>query len=151
AFYCAHGGGDRMSSNASLSGARATLQACATLVSSALEHLARHAGDRGRITDERIDAVQQPVHEIVWCATWLRVADAMLEHASTAGGLEIRWAKACVAEAADEIRTRLGRAPADFGLDAVALNATFASPEVEFFLETALDATTAMELARGLD
>jgi (2S)-methylsuccinyl-CoA dehydrogenase len=129
--------------------ARATLQACESLLGIARDFLARAASERGRISNERIDAMQLAVYELAWCATWHRVAETMLDYAAT-GDVEARLATACIAEAAHEIRTRLGRCPAEFGLEAAALHAAFAAPDVEVFLADALSPARAGELARAM-
>ncbi len=138
-----------MASNHADLGARATLHACDSLLATARLHLAARATDRGRISNDRIDRMQWPVYELSWCTTWLRVAEAMLDSAgaSRATELEAHLAELCAGTAAHEIRTRLQRSPADFGLDAGTLNSAFAAPAVETFMAHALAADQASTLA----
>ena len=140
-----------MAANPSLIAARTTLDACEVLVTSARDHLVHLTAERGCISTELADRVQQPLYEFAWCATWLQVAAAMLDYAAAGGETEAQLAAACVAEAAHEIRTRLGRAPGDFGLEPAALYAALANPIVETFLQASLGAAAASDLARTLD
>lgn len=136
--------------NSNLIAARTALDACEALVTSARDHLAGLATERGRISTERADGFQQPLYELAWCATWLQVAHAMLD-AAPVGAAEEQMAAACAAETAHEIRTRLGRAPQDFGLDPVVLQAAFAAPAVDAFLQAHLGAAAASGLAQALE
>jgi len=139
-----------MASTPALDGAHATLHACDALLVTARDFLARAASDKGRISNDRIDGMQLAVYELAWCATWQRVAESMLDYGARHGDVEARLGALCVAEAAHEIRTRLGRCPADFGLDATALHHAFTAPDVDAFLARTLAPARAGELSRAL-
>jgi (2S)-methylsuccinyl-CoA dehydrogenase len=133
---------------ADLSRARSALASTEALLALVRDHLAGRATDeRGRLANDRIDAMQLPVYEFALATTGLRAAAAMLDYAAAGGEIEARLAALAAAEAIHEVRARLLRSPADFGLDPAALAAAFD----ESFLGTALAAERYEELASALE
>jgi hypothetical protein len=116
-----------MSDTPRLDAARAALAAAEALLATVRDALAQRATERGKISNECIDRMQQPVYEFALAATGLRVAGSMLEYAANATELETRLAVLCTAEALHDLRNRLERSPADFGLDAAAVAQAFAT------------------------
>src|SRR6188508_3224671 len=140
-----------MSPAPGIAAARAALAASDSLLTQVRDSLAARASDRGRIANDRIDRLQLPVYEFALAATSLRVAAAMLEYATAGGELEMRLALLCTAEAAHDLRSRLGRAPEDFGIDTEALRRTFEAPGVREFLDSELRAARYEELAAAME
>lgn len=131
--------------------ARAALAAAEALLESVRERLAQRAtDDRGRMSNDLVDRVQLPVYDFTLAATWLRVGQSMLAYASTGGALEARLALLAAAEAVQEVRARISRCPADFGLDAAALSHCFDASELQAFLADELQAARYQELADAM-
>jgi (2S)-methylsuccinyl-CoA dehydrogenase len=139
-----------MSDTPRLDAARAALAAAEALLATVRDALAQRATERGKISNECIDRMQQPVYEFALAATGLRVAGSMLEYAANATELETRLAVLCTAEALHDLRNRLERAPADFGLDAAAVAQAFATPPM-LACQAELRAERYTELAAAME
>jgi (2S)-methylsuccinyl-CoA dehydrogenase len=129
----------------------AALAATESLLASVRDRLAeRTTDDRGRIANDRIDRAQLPVYDFALACTWLRAAASMLPYAAACGAVEASLATLAAAEAVQDVRTRLSRCPADFGLDASTLSSCFDTPAMQAFLADELQAARYEALADAL-
>jgi hypothetical protein len=106
-----------------LQSACTALEAAGALLTTARDHLASASTERGRLSTERMDRMQLALYDFAMGMTSLRVAQSMLEYATTGGEPEMRLALLCAAEMLHEVRGRLAARPSEFGLAAGAFEA----------------------------
>lgn len=93
------------------------LEEVAGLVDSGLAYLKEAASVDGRVDAARLDDFQQAVYELAVCTAEIEAARSYVEYGKAYGDLARSLVDVFVAEAIANIRARLIRSPADFGLD----------------------------------